>query len=68
MARQRWLRWGGFLYPALVLVVIVATGNHFIVDAFGSVLVVATAWALAVSLQPSDARELQAVGVRERDG
>ena len=68
LARQRWLRWGGFLYPALVLVVIVATGNHFIVDALGSVLVVATAWALAVSLQPGDARELQTVSVRERDG
>ena len=68
LARQQWLRWGGFLYPALVLVVIVATGNHFIVDALGSVLVIAAAWALAVSLQPGDAPAAETVPVRERDG
>ena len=68
LARQRWLRWGGFLYPALVLVVIVATGNHFIVDAVGSVLVLAAAWALAVSIQPSESSAGETVTVRERDG
>ena len=68
LARQRWLRWGGFLYPGLVLVVIVATGNHFIVDAVGSVLVLAAAWALAVSLQPSESSAGETVPVRERDG
>lgn len=68
LARHWWLRWGGFLYPALTMVVIVATGNHFIVDAFASVLVVAAAWAVALSLQTGETREAQAVTVRERDG
>jgi PAP2 superfamily len=68
LVRQGWLRWGGFLYPALMLVVIVATGNHFIVDAFGSALVVAAAWALAVGLQTGDYPATQTVTVRERDG
>ena len=65
---NRWLRWGGFLYPALVLVVIVATGNHFIVDALGSVFVIAAAWALALSLQPGETPAAETVPVRERDG
>jgi len=68
LARQQWLRWGGFLYPALVFVAIVATGNHFVVDAFASVLVVAAAWALALSLQTGDVSGSQTVTVRERDG
>jgi hypothetical protein len=67
-ARQTWLRWGGFAYPALVLLAIVATGNHFIVDAVGSVLVLLSAYVLAVSLQTSDVTGPRAVTVRERDG
>ena len=31
----RWLRYLGFVYPVVVLVAIVATGNHFIIDAVG---------------------------------
>ena len=68
LARQSWLRWGGFAYPALVLLAIVATGNHFIVDAVGSVLVVLAAYVFAASLQTSDATSPRAVTVRERDG
>jgi hypothetical protein len=68
LARQQWLRWGGFLYPALVLVVVVSTGNHFIVDEFASALVVAAAWALALGLQTGEVPGSQTVTVRERDG
>ena len=68
LARQSWMRWGGFAYPALVLLAIVATGNHFIVDAVASVLVVLAAYVFAVSLQTSDATGTRAVTVRERDG
>ena len=68
LARQTWLRWGGFAYPALVLLAIVATGNHFIVDAVASVLVVLAAYVLAVSVQTSDVTGTRALTVRERDG
>src|SRR5665647_2088217 len=68
LARQTWLRWGGFAYPALVLLVIVATGNHFFVDAVGSVLVLLAAYVLAASVQTSDVTGTRAVTVRERDG
>jgi len=68
LARRTWLRWGGFAYPALVLLGIVATGNHFIVDAGGSLLIVLAAYVLAVSLQTSDVAGSRAVTVRERDG
>ena len=37
------VRFGGILYPLFVTVVIVATGNHFFVDAIAGVLVVAFA-------------------------
>ena len=39
LARRRWVRYSGFGYAAIVLVTIVATGNHFIVDAVGGALV-----------------------------
>ena len=68
LARQTWLRWGGFAYPALVLLAIVATGNHFLIDAVGSVLVLLAAYVFAMSLQTSDATGPRAVTVRERDG
>ena len=68
LARQRWLRFAGFLYPLVVFVAIVATGNHFIVDAVAGGLVVVAAWAFAVSVQPSSVTQTSAVTVRERDG
>jgi hypothetical protein len=68
LARQRWLRWGGFAYPVLVFVAIVSTGNHFIVDAVAGGLVVLAAYVFAVNLQPSETSESAAVTVRERDG
>jgi hypothetical protein len=33
--RRSWLRWLGIAYPVLTLVVIMATANHFILDAVG---------------------------------
>jgi len=68
LARRTWLRWGGFAYPALVLLAIVATGNHFIVDAGGSLLILLAAYVLAVNLHTSDVAGSRAVTVRERDG
>ena len=44
---RAWLRGVGWLYPPLMLAVTVATGNHLLVDAAASVLVVAVALVLA---------------------
>ena len=41
------VRAAGAVYPVLVLLVIVATGNHFLVDAFAGAIVAATAGAAA---------------------
>jgi membrane-associated phospholipid phosphatase len=68
LTRGRWMRSIGFAYAVLVLVAIVATGNHFIVDAVAGGLVVLAAWAFAVNLQPSAAAQSTAITVRERDG
>ncbi len=68
LARRRWLRWGGFAYPALIFVAIVATGNHFIVDAVAGGLVVLAAYVCAVNLRPGEVSEVATVTVRERDG
>jgi hypothetical protein len=56
-ARARLLRVAGAAYPLLVLLVIVATGNHFLVDAAAGTFVVAVAYLLALTvLQPQAAR------------
>ena len=46
-ARPRWLRVAGAAYPALMLFVIVATGNHFVFDAAAGGAVTVAGWALA---------------------
>jgi len=44
---RRWLRVLGIAYPALVLFVVVATGNHFLLDAIAGTAVAAVGGALA---------------------
>ena len=66
LTRVRWVRYLGFVYAFVVFVTIVATGNHFIVDAIAGGLVVLAAWAFAVNIQPAAAPS--PVTVRERDG
>lgn len=73
LVRQRWLRWGAFAYPVLVLVSIVATGNHFIIDAVAGGLVVLAAYVFAVNLRAGQSGKLTepepaVVPVHERDG
>ena len=56
LASQRWLRRLGAAYPALMLLIIVATGNHFFLDAAAGALVVAVGWLAAALLRaPADA-------------
>jgi len=47
IASQRAWRITGVLYPAAMLVIIVATGNHFVVDAALGGLVVVVGWMAA---------------------
>ena len=68
LAYGRWTRYLGFAYALVVLVAIVATGNHFIIDAVAGALVVLAAWVFAVNAQPSVVPQSSAVTVRERDG
>lgn len=67
LANHRHLRWVGFIYPALVLVAIVATGNHFIVDAVAGGLTVLAAYVFALNVQASESGA-PVVAARERDG
>ncbi len=46
-ARRAWVRWIFGLYPALTIIVIVLTGNHFFLDAVGGALVLAIGYLLA---------------------
>jgi membrane-associated phospholipid phosphatase len=68
LAHGRWTRYLGFIYAVVVLVAIVATGNHFIIDAVAGALVALAAWAFAVNVQPNVAPQSPPVTVRERDG
>src|SRR5687768_6376791 len=50
VASRRSLRLAGAAYPALMLVIIVATGNHFLFDAVAGAAVVAAGWLVASPL------------------
>lgn len=58
LARQPLLRALGVLYPPVILLVIVATGNHFILDALAGAAVVFAAWlaSRAIVCRPLPAR------------
>ena len=54
LAKRRWVRIAGALYPFAMLYIIVATGNHFFVDAALGGAVVVAAWFVARALVPAD--------------
>ncbi len=62
LASNRVVRLAGALYPLAMLLVIVATGNHFLVDAALGGLVVVVAWVAARALVTSPARRAAAPG------
>jgi hypothetical protein len=47
VARRRWVRVLGALYPGVMLIVIVATGNHFFFDAAAGALTVGAGYLIA---------------------
>jgi hypothetical protein len=59
LARTSAVRAAALAYPVLVLLIIVATGNHFVLDAAGGALVAGIAFAAARSITPS-ARHVEA--------
>lgn len=50
-ARPAWLRRGAWVHPALTLLVVVGTGNHWILDAVVGAALVLAAWAVLVPRQ-----------------
>ena len=50
IAERRWVRLVGVVYPAAMLVIIVATGNHFLLDAALGGVVVVAGWLAARAL------------------
>ena len=50
LARRRWVRVLGAVYPAFMLLDIVATGNHFFFDAVAGGAVVIAGWTIARAL------------------
>src|SRR6266542_91608 len=65
LARRRWVRVLGAVYPAFMRFDIVATGNHFWFDAAAGGVVVVAGWSLARVLlrEPKPAPRLQALPV-----
>ena len=51
LAARPWLRLTGYLYPLAMLLIIVATGNHFVFDAVAGGVAVAIGWTLARALE-----------------
>jgi PAP2 superfamily protein len=47
VARRRWVRVLGAIYPAVMLIVIVATGNHFFFDAAAGALTIGAGYLIA---------------------
>lgn len=47
LAQRRWVRLLGAAYPIFMLYTIVATGNHFVLDAIAGAVVVIAAWFIA---------------------
>lgn len=47
-ARPLWLRAAGFVYPPLVLLTIVVTGNHFVLDAVAGIAVLGAGFLCAI--------------------
>jgi hypothetical protein len=60
LARRRWVRWIGAAYPPFMLFTIVATGNHFLLDAAAGGVVTVLAYLAARRLAGPDPEPLPA--------
>jgi hypothetical protein len=57
LAKRGFVRFLGWIYPLVMLLVIVATGNHFFFDAAGGALAIAAGFLFAIWLAAPDTRE-----------
>jgi hypothetical protein len=60
-ARPLAVRLLGLIYPVIMLTTVIATGNHYISDALGAVVVVCAATVLALLIEQWRARETMLV-------
>ena len=67
LARPRWVRWLAAVYPFAVVLSIVVTGNHFILDAVAGGLVVIAAYYVAIRVRAT-ATFQSVIAVRQREG
>ena len=66
LARNRAIRLAGAAYPAVMLFIIVATGNHFLLDAVAGGAVVLAGWAGARLLVPARPPAARRTDLRSR--
>jgi hypothetical protein len=50
-ASHTWVRWLGASYPVLTTVVVIATGNHYLIDAFAGAVVMGFALLLTIGFE-----------------
>jgi hypothetical protein len=58
LTRNKWVKWGSLLYPVFTLVVILATANHFVLDAVGGLITLAAGFGVQRLLQGRPAYRL----------
>jgi hypothetical protein len=56
LGAYRWLRLAGYTYPVAMLAIIIATGNHFVLDAVAGGVAIAIGWTVARHLEPTEPR------------
>jgi hypothetical protein len=61
-SRRTWIRWLAAAYPAVVVLVVLGTANHYLLDAVAGLAVLLAGWAISRSavrlglLKPSQLR------------
>ncbi|OIV36234.1 hypothetical protein BIV57_17420 [Mangrovactinospora gilvigrisea] len=66
LARNRWIRVLGLLYPVGTLVVIISTANHFLLDAAGGLVCLAAGFGASAALYGRWAFRFPRIPVQER--
>ncbi|MCZ0989473.1 bifunctional glycosyltransferase 87/phosphatase PAP2 family protein [Streptomyces diastatochromogenes] len=67
LAPKWWMKALGLLHPLFTVSAIVATGNHWVLDAVGGAVVVAAGFGLSYVFQGPRARVVTAVAAQERE-
>jgi hypothetical protein len=58
LAKNKWVKWGALLYPVFTFTVIIATANHFVLDAIGGLITITIGFGLQRLLQGRPAYRL----------